>query len=118
MLGERIAKHRVKCWLVNTGWTGGPYDEGHRMKLAHTRAMIRAALDGKLDTTATKKDPVFGLDVPAAVPGVPADVLEQRSTWKDGKKYDAAAAKLAGMFRENFAKFADQVSEAVRKAGP
>lgn len=118
MLGERIAKHGAKVWLVNTGWTGGAYGEGHRMKLAHTRAMVRAALEGKLDTVATRRDPVFGLEVPAAVPAVPADVLDQRATWKDVKKYDAAAAKLAGMFRENFAKFADQVSEAVKAAGP
>lgn len=118
MLGEKIAKQQVRCWLVNTGWTGGPYGEGHRMKLPHTRAMIRAALDGKLDTGAARRDPVFGLEVPAAVPAVPADVLDQRSTWKDGKQYDAAAAKLAGMFRDNFAKFADQVSDSVRQAGP
>jgi phosphoenolpyruvate carboxykinase (ATP) len=118
MLGEKIARHGAKVWLVNTGWTGGPYGEGTRMKLAYTRAMIRAALEGKLDTGATRRDPVFGLEVPAAVPAVPAEVLDQRGTWKDAKQYDAAAARLARLFRENFAKFADQVSDAVRKAGP
>ncbi|MSR06461.1 MAG: phosphoenolpyruvate carboxykinase (ATP) [Gemmatimonadetes bacterium] len=118
MLGERIAKHGVHTWLVNTGWTGGPYGVGKRMALAHTRAMIRAALEGKLDTVPTRRDPVFGLEVPTAVPSVPAGVLDQRSTWKDAGKYDAAAAKLADMFRENFKTFASQVTEAVRKAGP
>src|SRR3989449_337034 len=118
MLGERIARHDVQCWLVNTGWTGGPYGEGRRMSLAHTRAMIRAVLGGTLDTVPTRRDPVFGLEVPTAVPGVPAAVLEQRATWADGKRYDAAAAKLAGMFRDNFKQFAAQVSDAVREAGP
>jgi phosphoenolpyruvate carboxykinase (ATP) len=118
MLGERIAQHRVRCWLVNTGWTGGPYGEGHRMRLGHTRAMIRAALEGRLDNVAVREDPIFGLRVPAAVPGVPADVLDPRATWKDLVRYDAQAGRIARMFRENFAGFADQVDERVRRAGP
>jgi phosphoenolpyruvate carboxykinase (ATP) len=118
MLGERIARHNVRCWLINTGWTGGPYGEGHRMKLPLTRAMIRAVLDGTLDGVPTRPDPVFGLAVPTAVPGVPAAVLDPRGTWADGSRYDAQAGRLAAMFRENFARFTDQVTEAVRKAGP
>ena len=118
MLGERIARWRAECWLVNTGWTSGPYGEGHRMSLAHTRAMIRAALSGALDDIPTRQDPVFGLHVVTAVPGVPSSVLDPRRTWSDPSKYDAQAAKLASMFRENFATFADQVDEEVRQAGP
>jgi len=118
MLGERIATYGVRCWLVNTGWTGGPFREGHRMRLHHTRAMIHAALEGQLDHVATRTDPVFGLAVPTEVPGVPTEVLDPRGTWKDPAKYDEQAAKLAAMFRENFAKYADGVDEAVRQAGP
>ena len=118
MLGERIARHGAKVWLLNTGWTGGPHGEGHRMKLAHTRAMVRAILAGKLDRVKTRTDPVFGLAVPTGVPQVPDNVLDPRGTWADPKRYDAQAAKMAGMFRENFAKFADQVDDAVRQAGP
>ncbi len=118
MLGERIARHGVACWLVNTGWTGGPHGEGRRMKLAHTRAMVRAALDGRLAAVPTREDPVFGLAVPTAVPEVPAGVLDPRSTWADPARFDVQAGKLAEMFRENFGRFADGVSEDVRRAGP
>jgi phosphoenolpyruvate carboxykinase (ATP) len=118
LLGERIARHDARCWLVNTGWTGGPYGEGQRMKLPLTRAMVRAVLAGQLDDVPTRRDPVFGFDVPTAVPGVPAGVLDPRGTWAHAVKYDAQAAKLAGMFQENFTKFVDQVTEAVRRAGP
>jgi phosphoenolpyruvate carboxykinase (ATP) len=118
MLGERIAKHGVVCWLVNTGWTGGPYGVGHRMSLKYTRAMIRAALSGQLDHVPTRREPVFGLEVPNHVPGVPDGVLDQRKTWKDPASYDAQAQKLTGLFRKNFEQFADAVSPAVRQAGP
>jgi len=118
MLGERIAKHGVQCWLLNTGWTGGPYGEGQRMRLAYTRAMVRAALSGKLTNAPTRVDPVFGLQVPTAVPDVPAAVLDPRGTWKDPARYDAQAKKMAEMFRSNFAKYAAEVDEAVRNAGP
>jgi phosphoenolpyruvate carboxykinase (ATP) len=118
MLGERIAKHGAKVWLVNTGWTGGPYGTGSRMKLAHTRAMVRAALAGVLDGATFTRDPVFGFDVPAAVPDVPAGVLAPRATWKDPAAYDAQARDLVRMFRENFEQFRPQVSEAVAAAGP
>ena len=118
MLGERIAAYNVRCWLVNTGWTGGPFGVGHRMKLGYTRAMVRAALDGKLDDVETRTDPVFGIAVPVAVPDVPLEVLDPRNTWADKSAYDTQANKLANMFKDNFGKFADQVSEEVRSAGP
>jgi phosphoenolpyruvate carboxykinase (ATP) len=118
MLGERIARHDVQCWLVNTGWTGGAYGVGQRMKLSHTRAMIRAALAGKLDGVPTRKDPVFGLDVPQHVPEVPDRILDPRSTWNDPAAYDAQAARLAGLFRKNFEQFATSVPSAVRESGP
>ena len=118
LLGEKIAKHNVKVWLVNTGWTGGPYGIGQRMKIAYTRAMIRAALDGSLADVPTRPDPTFGVAVPTACPGVPAEVLDPRGTWSDPDAYDAQARKLAGMFVENFKAFADQAAADVRAAGP
>ncbi len=118
MLGERIERYRVRGWLVNTGWTGGPYGTGQRIKLAHTRAMVLAALDGSLDAVPTRPDPVFGVAVPTAVPGVPADLLDPKGTWADPSAYERQAARLAEMFRESFAQFAEQVTEEVRAAGP
>ena len=118
MLGEKIAKHGAKVWLVNTGWTGGPHGSGSRMKLAHTRTMVRAALAGALDGATFRKDPIFGFEVPTAVPDVPSNILDPRSTWKDPAAYDAQAAKLARMFRDNFATFAAGVDPAVAAAGP
>jgi phosphoenolpyruvate carboxykinase (ATP) len=119
MLGERIARHGVQCWLVNTGWTGGPFGVGHRMRLSHTRAMIRAALSGRLDRAATRREPVFGLEVPQHVPGgVPDQVLDPRHTWSDAAAYDAQAARLAALFQKNFEGFAERVHVAVRGAGP
>ena len=118
MLGERIAKHGARVWLVNTGWTGGAYGTGSRMKLGQTRAMLRAALSGALDRGKFAKDPVFGFDVPTAVPEVPDSVLSPRATWADPKAYDAQARKLAQMFRENFEQYRAQVPDAVAKAGP
>lgn len=118
MLGEKLREHGARVFLVNTGWTGGAYGTGSRMKLGYTRAMVRAALAGELDQVATTTDPVFGFQVPTSVPGVPDHVLEPRKTWADAAAYDAQAAKLAGMFRTNFEKYADGVSPAVREAGP
>jgi phosphoenolpyruvate carboxykinase (ATP) len=118
MLGERIAQHGAKVWLVNTGWTGGPYGTGSRMKLGHTRAMVRAALAGVLEGAKFVKDPVFGLEVPTAVPEVPAGVLTPRATWADPAAYDRQARELARMFTENFAQYRAQVSESVAAAGP
>jgi len=118
MLGEKIERHQPGVWLVNTGWTGGKYGTGHRMKLSHTRAMVTAALTGALDGVETKPDPMFGLHVPVSVPGVPTEVLDPRGTWKDPKAYDEQARTLAKMFRDNFTKFEKDVSDAVKKAGP
>ncbi|MFZ5592327.1 MAG: phosphoenolpyruvate carboxykinase (ATP), partial [Bacillota bacterium] len=117
LLGERIAKHNASVYLVNTGWTGGPYGVGRRMSLPYTRAMVRAALNGDLDKVEFAADPVFGILVPAVCPGVPAEILNPRHTWAEPQKYDAMARKLAGLFRENFAEFRD-VPENVRDAGP
>jgi phosphoenolpyruvate carboxykinase (ATP) len=118
MLGERIAEHGASVWLVNTGWTGGPAGVGHRMPIAYTRAMIRAALAGQLDDVPLQRDPTFGIDVPTSCPGVPSEVLTPRATWEKTADYDAQAAKLASMFVANFEQFADQIPAAVREAGP
>ena len=117
-LGEKLAKHNVNCWLINTGWTGGPYGEGERIKIGYTRAMVRAALGGKLDSVPMEEDPVFGVDVPAACPDVPSDVLRPRGTWKDKEAYDRAARNLAGMFRKNFEAFEADIPKEVKAAGP
>jgi phosphoenolpyruvate carboxykinase (ATP) len=118
MLMDRLEQFDVPVWLVNTGWTGGPYGVGHRMKIDHTRNMVRAAISGALDDVPTEIDPVFNVAVPVEVPGVPAEVLRPRGTWADPAEYDEAARKIAHMFHENFAAYADGVSEAVRSAGP
>ena len=118
MLGELLEKHNANVWLVNTGWSGGPYGVGSRMKLSLTRAMVRAAIEGKLDRAPVKTDAVFGLAVPQGIEGVPGDVLDARETWKDAAAYDAQAQKLAGMFRDNIKKFGAQVSERILSAGP
>jgi phosphoenolpyruvate carboxykinase (ATP) len=118
MLGERIARHGARVWLVNTGWTGGAFGTGSRMKLAHTRAMLRAALSGSLDRAKFTKDAVFGFEVPVSVPDVPDGVLTPRATWPDAAAYDAQARRLATMFRENFEQYRSQVPAAVMSAGP
>ncbi|MCP4583812.1 MAG: phosphoenolpyruvate carboxykinase (ATP) [candidate division Zixibacteria bacterium] len=118
LLSEKIGKHDVKCWLVNTGWTGGPYGVGSRMKIAYTRAMVNAALDGKLDKVEYKKDPIFGCEVPQSCPDVPSEYLNQRGTWPDQKAYDEKAKQLAKMFIDNFKQFESEAPEEVKKAGP
>ena len=118
LLGEKIARHRARVWLINTGWTGGPYGVGKRMKIAYTRAMIRAALSGALDHVTYENDPVFNLDIPTSCPDVPSDVLKPRTTWADRGAYDVQAAKLAKMFVENFKTFEQGVTADVRAAGP
>src|SRR5262249_52744695 len=105
-------------WLVNTGWSGGPYGVGQRMKLGHTRTMLRAALGGALANTPFVPDPVFGVLVPQNCPGVPPEVLRPRNTWRNPADYDALAARLANLFRANFTPYAAHVAEAVRQAGP
>ena len=97
LLGEKIEKHAVNCWLVNTGWTGGPYGEGSRMKIAYTRRMVDELLSGSLNQVDYAVDPVFGLKIPQSCPGIPNEVLNPRNTWKDQQAYDAQAKKLARM---------------------
>ncbi len=118
LLGEKIAEHGASVWLLNTGWTGGPYGVGRRMKLAYTRRMVSAILEDELDGADFVEDPVFGLAVPRKVEGVPPEVLRPRDTWASGDDYDAQAAKLAGMFRQNFKQFESGVSADVIDAGP
>jgi phosphoenolpyruvate carboxykinase (ATP) len=115
---DRLERYDVPVWLVNTGWTGGPYGTGKRMDINHTRNMVRAALNGDLDGVKTITDPVFGVQIPTAVPGVPSEVLVPRDTWADPAAYDAAAATIARMFHDNFEAYASGVSAAVRDAGP
>ena len=110
LLGERIAKHKVDCWLVNTGWTGGGYGVGSRMKIAYTRAMLNAAIEGRLEHATFEREPIFGLAIPAAVPDVPAEVLNPRNAWSDKTAYDAQAKHLAGLFAENFKRFESHVA--------
>jgi phosphoenolpyruvate carboxykinase (ATP) len=119
MLGERITQHKTAVWLINTGWSGGAQGEGgQRIKLAYTRQMVRAALSGALDQVAMTPDPVFGVEVPASVPDVPAEVLRPRATWRDPAAYDAKARDLARMFAQAFTEFAPDVTEAVRASAP
>ncbi len=118
MLSERLREHGVRCYLINTGWSGGPYGVGERVAIDDTRAMVRAVIGGELDGAETREDPFFGLNVPTEVPDVPAEVLDPRGTWESGDAYDEQAKKLAGLFRENFEKFESSVSDEVKGAGP
>jgi phosphoenolpyruvate carboxykinase (ATP) len=118
MLGERIERHHVPVWLVNTGWTGGPYGKGSRMKIQATIAMVAAALSGGLASVRFERDPIFNVEVPTSCPGVAPEVLQPRGTWPNQADYDAQAAKLARMFVENFAAFQPHVSAEVKAAGP
>jgi len=118
LLGDKIERHGAKVWLVNTGWTGGPYGVGKRMKLGYTRRMIHAALDGELDNVRMVEEPNFGLLVPECVPDVPDEILMPRNTWADKEAYDAQAARLVTMFKENFKQFEDLVTDDIKAAGP
>jgi len=118
LLGKQMSKHNAVCWLVNTGWSGGPYGVGQRMKISYTRAMIRAILNGSLAQTQTTPDPIFGVGVPVSCPEVPEQVLQPRNTWKDKEAYDRQAKDLARRFNENFKKYEAGVSEAVRAVAP
>ncbi len=119
MLGEKLDQHpHVSVWLVNTGWTGGPFGEGERMPIKATRALLKAALAGELDGGEYRTDDVFGLEVPVSVPDVDPGLLDPRSTWSDPEAYDRKARELARMFRDNFVQFADDAGEAVSEAGP
>ena len=118
MFGERIRKHQVKCWLVNTGWVSGPYGVGHRIDIKSTRAIIRAALSGALDNVPSRQEPHFGLQVPTACPDVDNKLLWPRDTWRSPKEYDEAASRLAASFRENQRQYEDGLSKEVMAAGP
>ena len=117
LLGEKIRQHKARAFLINTGWSGGPYGVGSRIKLPLTRAMVSACLDGSLDKVQTRHDPIFNLDVPTTCPGVPDHVLDPRATWSDQAAYDESARKLAALFAKNIAKF-EHVAPEVLKAGP
>jgi phosphoenolpyruvate carboxykinase (ATP) len=114
LLREKIARHGATCWLVNTGWTGGAYGEGERMPIRATRALLSAALEGRLATERFRTDPNFGFEVPVSVPGVDDRLLDPRATWADAGAYDAQARRLVGMFAENFAQYEPHVAEDVR----
>ena len=118
LLADRMRKHDVSAWLINTGWTGGPYGEGKRMSIKHTRAIIDGIHTGDVTSAKTELDPVFGLQVPTVCPGVPSEVLLPRNTWKDPAKYDATARKLAGLFHENFKTYAAKANQEVLAAAP
>jgi phosphoenolpyruvate carboxykinase (ATP) len=118
LLAAKLQRHQTQVWLVNTGWTGGPHGTGSRIKLAHTRAIIDAIHDGSFSRVGAHQDPCFQLEIPASCPNVPAELMRPRDTWPDPQAYDRAARKLAGLFRDNFAAYASQAPEAVRRAGP
>jgi phosphoenolpyruvate carboxykinase (ATP) len=118
MLGKRIEKDGARIWLVNTGWSGGGYGVGERMKLRYTRAMIGAAMRGELDDITMAENKNFGLKFPTTCPGVPNDILTPRETWKNGADYDTAAHHLARLFQKNFEQFAAEASETICEAAP
>jgi phosphoenolpyruvate carboxykinase (ATP) len=118
LLSERISRHNPHVWLVNTGWTGGPFGVGRRMDLPYTRAMVAAALQGSLDGVPTSPDPIFGLEIPERCPGVPEAMLDPRSTWQDPAAYDRQAMRLANQFKDKIQQFAEHVSPQVLAAGP
>jgi phosphoenolpyruvate carboxykinase (ATP) len=118
LLGDKVQQHHANVWLVNTGWTGGPYGVGSRMKISYTRAMIRAVLNGQMEGVELKMEPNFGLMVPTGVPGVPPEALDQRGTWQEKEAFDRQVQKLAAMFKENSQAFAEAIPAEVRAAGP
>jgi phosphoenolpyruvate carboxykinase (ATP) len=118
LLAAKMEKHKANAWLVNTGWSGGAYGVGSRMKLKLTRAIINAIHSGELARAETAQDPIFGFAVPTSCPEVPSEILIPRNIWADKASYDATAAKLAGLFKSNFEKYAEGASAAVKGAGP
>lgn len=118
VLAEKIDRFHPGLWMINTGWTSGPYGVGSRIRIPHTRAMLNAALEGDLDDATYTTDPVFGLSIPSAVPGVPTELLTPRGTWQDQQAYDAQAAKLAEMFRSSFARYTGTIPKEVVAAEP
>ncbi len=113
-----MTQHKPTCWLVNTGWTGGPFGVGHRIEIAYSRALLRAALTGVLDDMSFHQDPTFGLFVPDRVPGIPEEILHPRNTWSDKAAYDRVAQELIAKFAKNFEEYASKVEPAVLEAGP
>jgi phosphoenolpyruvate carboxykinase (ATP) len=118
MLAEKLRKHGAQTWLVNTGWSGGAYGTGSRIKLKYTRAIIDAIHSGALADVATVEDPVFGFAVPTSCPEVPSEILVPRNTWADKAAYDEKAKKVGSLFKENFKKYEGQASAEVRAGGP
>lgn len=118
LLGEKMRKNNVNVWLINTGWTGGPYGVGSRMALKHTRAMITAAINGELENVNYTQHPVFGFQMPDSCPNVPAEVLHPRNTWADKAAYDEKANNLANQFNKNFEQYAEGSSEEILAAAP
>ncbi|HDH97423.1 MAG TPA: phosphoenolpyruvate carboxykinase (ATP) [Proteobacteria bacterium] len=118
LLGKKIAKHKVQCWLINTGWTGGPYGEGSRIKIAYTRAMVAAALEGKLDDVEFKPHPIFNVLVPVECPGVPKEILWPKNTWRNKRAYTIAAKRLARLFAKNFKEYEKYASKEIKEAAP
>jgi phosphoenolpyruvate carboxykinase (ATP) len=118
LLADKIKKHKVNCWLVNTGWSGGPYGVGKRMAIKHTRALLNAALDGSLNNVSFETDPIFGVKVPTSCPGVPEEILTPKNTWADKGAYDKKAQHLANLFVENFREYEDKTPDNVKAAGP
>ncbi len=118
LLEDKIAHHDVQCWLVNTGWSGGPYGVGERMKIAWTRRLLHAALDGELDKISYRRDPIFNIEVPMEVRDVPSKILNPKAAWSDELAYVTQAHKLAQLFTENFKPYSSLVNEQVRRAGP
>ena len=118
LLKRKIERYGAKCWLVNTGWVGGPYGVGKRISIKHTRALLAAALSGKLSTVDYYKDPIFGFEVPKSCPGIPENVLEPWSSWPSREEYDKRYKDLAARFQENFSKFTDHTPQQVIDAGP
>jgi phosphoenolpyruvate carboxykinase (ATP) len=117
MLGENVQKHDVHCWLVNTGWTGGPYGTGKRMDIGTTRAIVAAILDGSLANRPLRVDPIFGMEIPTECPHVPPSVLDPKSTWADAGEYEARAKHLVELFRKNFGQFTDDIAVEIAKHG-
>ncbi len=118
MLGKKIKEHNVNVWMVNTGWSGGPYGVGNRMKLKYTRAMIQAALNGKLNNVNFEQHPVFGMLIPVMCDGVPGEILNPKNTWQDKADYDEHAKKLAALYINNFKQYVDKVDKEISASAP
>ncbi|MGH6904131.1 MAG: phosphoenolpyruvate carboxykinase (ATP), partial [Geminicoccaceae bacterium] len=114
---DLMRRHEASCWLVNTGWNGGPFGTGERISLPHTRAMLQAVLEGKLAKAPFRRHPEFGLMIPEACPGVPSEILDPKATWADPKAYDRMARDVARRFEDNFERFAPHVGDDVKAAG-